>query len=113
MYQSKKAFVETLRSYRKHILSPLFLEAADIIEELMAEVERKNDSCAIKTPGHWIFKAVDDDPQDPVCMFQHRYECSVCGKWQSYGMTDFCPNCGNPMIIENSQEETEHEKENN
>ena len=118
MYKDKRALASTLRSYYpQHILSPLFLEAADTIEEQMRIIDGLNrdndqltamiekltaekDSCPITTaakPGHWIFLTVEDDPQDPVCVFQHRYECSVCHTWQSYGMTAFCPNCGAAM----------------
>lgn len=25
---------------------------------------------------------------------KRRFSCSKCGKWQTYGETDYCPNCG-------------------
>lgn len=27
-----------------------------------------------------------------------RFYCSECGKWQTYGKTDYCPSCGARMI---------------
>lgn len=110
MYPSKKAFADTLRSYKRHILGPLFIEAADTIEALLAENEelKAKDSCQLNTaapkPGHWIFMTVEDDPSDPAGLFQHRYKCSVCGDWQTYGTTDFCPNCGAKMREEDEDE---------
>lgn len=26
-----------------------------------------------------------------------RWYCSECGEWQTYGMTNYCPNCGADM----------------
>lgn len=40
--------------------------------------------------GHWI-----EDKDDTRGMFDKlRFYCSECGKWQTYGKTDFCPKCG-------------------
>ena len=114
MYKDKRVLVAHLRSYKKHILGPLFFEAADAIEELLQErdaltaqietmtheAESNADSCQIaaeKAHGHWIYITVEDDPLDKIGVFRHRYMCSVCGVWQSYGTTDFCHNCGAAM----------------
>ena len=35
MHKDKRALVETLRHYKRHILGPIFTEAADTIEELL------------------------------------------------------------------------------
>lgn len=105
MYKDKRALVETLRKYKKHILGPLFTEAADTIEVLLDEKESKSDSCPIEIePGHWIFITADDPENDQAGLFKHRYKCSVCGNWQTYGTTDFCPNCGADMREENEDE---------
>ena len=39
MYKDKRALADTLRKYQRHILGPLFVEAADAIEELLDTVE--------------------------------------------------------------------------
>jgi hypothetical protein len=41
MYKDKRALAETLRKYQRHILGPLFVEAADTIEELLDTVEQQ------------------------------------------------------------------------
>ena len=54
-YKDKHALVEVLRKYEKHILGPLFIEAADAIEELLAENKallEAHDSCPIETKGN-------------------------------------------------------------
>ena len=54
MHRDKRALVDTLRKYKRHILGPLFTEAADTIEELLDERDAKKraedcdgDSCPI------------------------------------------------------------------
>ena len=90
MHKDKKALVETLRHYKRHILGPLFTEADDTIEELLDEKEER------ETPAHWIKKTVND-PNDIAGWLRTRYECSACGEWQTYGETKYCPNCGKLM----------------
>lgn len=54
MHRDKRALVDTLRKYKRHILGPLFTEAADTIEELLDERDAQKwaddcdgDSCPI------------------------------------------------------------------
>lgn len=101
MHKDKRALVETLRKYKKHILGPLFTESADTIEEMLDEKESKSDSCAIQQPGHWILVTIDDDKTDQYRLFRRRLECSACGEWQTYGKTRYCMNCGKPMEVKN------------
>lgn len=41
MHKDKRALAATLRKYQRHILGPLFVEAADTIEELLDTVEQQ------------------------------------------------------------------------
>lgn len=43
--------------------------------------------------GHWERTYTEDAPM----FFKDRYFCSVCGEWQTYGKTDYCPWCGAKM----------------
>ena len=93
MHKDKNALVKTLRGYKKHILAPVFLEAADTIEELMETVQEQK--------AQIITMAADaEKKQDPLGFFAVRYQCSACGNWQTYGRTRHCPNCGKPMEVE-------------
>lgn len=40
--------------------------------------------------GHWIEK-IDAEAKD---IARRRFYCSACGVWQTYGRTNYCPNCG-------------------
>lgn len=91
MYKDKRALVETLRHYKRHILGPLFTEAADTIEELLAEKEE------YETPAYWLVEYNEPNKLDPYGVFKKALVCSACGNWQTYGKTKYCPNCGKPM----------------
>lgn len=41
VHKDKRALAATLRKYQRHILGPLFVEAADTIEELLDTVEQQ------------------------------------------------------------------------
>lgn len=44
--------------------------------------------------GYWTERYVEDDE----CRFtRRRWYCSECGKWQCYGKSDYCLNCGAKM----------------
>lgn len=43
--------------------------------------------------GHWIEK-IDAEAKDST---RRRFYCSVCGKWQTYGRTNYCHHCGAKM----------------
>lgn len=47
--------------------------------------------------GHWREDIDNSRKWDRV-----RFYCSECGKWQTYGKTGFCPNCG--VKMEESEE---------
>lgn len=46
--------------------------------------------------GKWTVRI---DPDDKP-LFRRKYVCSACGDWNTYGMTNFCPNCGAEMEVE-------------
>lgn len=48
--------------------------------------------------GYWTVE-VDEETTNPL--LKHRFYCSECGNWQSYGRTLFCPNCGAKMAMTN------------
>ena len=42
--------------------------------------------------GHWIKDTDNNRRWDRV-----RFYCSECGNWQTYGKTNYCPECGAKM----------------
>jgi hypothetical protein len=49
VHKDKRALAATLRKYQRHILGPLFVEAADAIEELLDTVEQQKAEIAALT----------------------------------------------------------------
>lgn len=39
----------------------------------------------------------DEFKEDAEAFVKHRYVCTVCGEWQTYGKTQYCSNCGAKM----------------
>lgn len=65
----------------------------------------------------WLHKEVEDIPsaertgrwthaydENEKLFFKNKWVCSACGKSNTYGMSDFCPHCGERM--ENSTRRT-------
>lgn len=44
--------------------------------------------------GKWIIKK---DPNGATSWDWQKYICPECGNWQTYGPTNYCPNCGAKM----------------
>ena len=71
----------------EHLIDKWVLGAAeDEIEDAPTmEIERH---------GTWTERYMEDDE----CRFtRHRWYCSECGKWQTYGKSKYCLNCGAKM----------------
>lgn len=49
--------------------------------------------------GRWIEHYKSDAPPT----LRSRWTCSWCGNVQTYGATDYCPNCGARMDGENNE----------
>ena len=45
--------------------------------------------------GRWE----DEFKEDAPMFVKHRYVCTACNNWQTYGKTAYCPNCGAKMDI--------------
>ena len=50
--------------------------------------ERKRISDWCRPKGEW-----EERPSEDWISIR-RWYCSECGEWQTYGMTNYCPNCG-------------------
>lgn len=52
------------------------------------------ENCGYRQQGKWI-----DVPCERDLLFNKgiKYTCSACGKFNSYGHSSFCPNCGADM----------------
>ena len=47
--------------------------------------------------GQWSIGVVRNDPDRKWDW--RRFYCSVCGSWQTYGQTKYCPKCGAEMEV--------------
>lgn len=80
-------------------------DAAAAIEELLESVGMLGEQ-----RSYWIDKAaeyynqlpklgewIDRYDEDDKPFFKRKYVCSACGDWNTYGKSDYCPNCGAKM----------------
>ena len=66
----------------------------DKLEELNSIVNDLSEKIDMTTgTAKWIVKP--DVSEKSHC--SERYYCSKCGKWNSYGKTNYCMNCGAKM----------------
>ena len=79
--------IARLRSGDGSALNGALLEAADAIEALVK---------GQVATGSWDEQYVDDE-YDKYGFFRHRFYCTNCGKYQTYGKTEYCPKCGARM----------------
>lgn len=71
----------SIEAKAEEILSQIY----DAVNGINALVDRPS--------GAWKEVVVDDD----FPFTRRRFYCSACGGWQTYGRTDYCPNCGARM----------------
>ena len=65
------------------------------VHGVMDVIDAENCDKMIKmlgTSGHWIIDIDESRRWD-----RKRFYCSECGDWQTYGETNFCPECGSAM----------------
>lgn len=73
-------------------------QQAEEIKRLRGAVKNQREKMfvlAAKLPkkGKWAVRIDQDDKP----LFRRKFVCSACGEWTSYGMSDYCPNCGADM----------------
>lgn len=54
---------------------------------------------ASKATGEWT----EEHDESADIFFQHRFVCSACGDWNTYGKSKFCPECGAKMEVEDGR----------
>lgn len=81
---------------------------------LMADVDEKHHTAtvslyalddlvkAVNKTGTW-----EEDIDNSRRWDRLRFYCSECGRWQTYGKTDYCPNCGCRMVEPQKSEDKE------
>ena len=88
MYIKREDALDIIGSWR---MSP----DGDRAYQEIAELPTKNVQSA--EHGKWEYKVVlDENGKMDFC--SRRWYCSVCGEWQTYGQSAYCPNCGADML---------------
>ena len=68
----------------------------DKLEELNSIVNDLSEKINTTATGtaKWTAKS---DVDSEFAIHDERFYCSKCGDWNTYGMTNYCPNCGAKM----------------
>lgn len=80
--------INALRDMAIPEYSSLYKPVNMAVEALAEQINHNNE---LKM-GHWTVDRDDNRTWDRV-----RFVCSVCGEWQTYGKTKYCPECGAKM----------------
>lgn len=75
--------MELVRANFKDHRKPLHMTAHKLIHEVVGALEDQ-------PVGKW---RIDIDKSRDLFDWQ-RFYCPACGSWQTYGETNYCPNCG-------------------
>ena len=94
-YIKREDAVETARLHRVNGYH-LTINIADEIEKLPSA------DVAPVRHGHWVESFKVNAPPT----LRSRWICSWCGNVQTYGATDYCPNCGARMDGETNETKT-------
>lgn len=62
-------------------------------EETEQAIDMAIEALQDRPTGTWEEKYIEDAPP----FLKHRFYCSNCGEWITYGTADFCCNCGADM----------------
>lgn len=82
--------------YSRH--SGEYMTVDEAIREFISLIDMEElPTYALQKRGKWEERIVEDPKYDPYGFFKRRWYCSACGKWQTYGATEYCPNCGADM----------------
>ncbi len=86
---------EVLETYAE--LYDVFDDYKEIQKELHKVYDKLNalqttDVAPLKN-GRWEERIIDDE----LPLFKKRFYCSCCGRWTTYGKTEYCPHCGAKM----------------
>lgn len=92
MGMKKSELIQIIRDYEHNY------EALYIANERGIEYAEKN--LVEKKEEEW--KEVWDE-NEPI-FFRRKFYCSACGDYNTYGKSDYCPNCGAKMKRERSEE---------
>ena len=65
---------------------PTYADPINILTEVRDRIEAI--PSADRPQGEW-----EERPSEDWISIR-RWYCSECGEWQTYGMTNYCPNCG-------------------
>jgi hypothetical protein len=92
--ETEKAVVE--KTYTMTFTVSGTIEQLKALKAFMIDksIEYKNAESTEKV-GQWEERYVDDESP----LFRRRWYCSACGDLNTYGATEYCPNCGCKMIV--------------
>lgn len=86
--------IETLKNEPQKVIAQVTFDEEKLREIVKEAVERFKEEYEIadRPQGEWW-----EERQSEDWISIRRWYCSECGEWQTYGMTNYCPNCGADM----------------
>ena len=92
-YVKKQVLIDALNSLAENSGKIVKREVYDAIENAPEDEVTPTKEC-----GEWTYK-FERDSLDRLGLLSRRWYCSECGDYQTYGETEYCPNCGAKMRL--------------
>ena len=83
-------------------LATITAEDANEMKAQIYAVIQEMDPLPAARCGSWEVRPA---PEEDYLLGRKRYYCSECGRWNTYGQSDFCPRCGAYMCKDKPQTE--------
>ncbi len=100
---TREEAIKTFIEYKDDSIEKTIREWEEYDKKMYQAIDMAIEALQDRPTGTWEEKYIEDAPP----FLKHRFYCSNCGEWITYGTADFCCHCGADMRVKNDDERSE------